>query len=72
MKYYITFILLIITSYSLYRVMQYESSDKKTIQIKKVESGFEIYTNLELMLELTKQNCDSIEIELIEYIYNYK
>lgn len=52
--------------------MQYESSDKKTIQIKKVESGFEIYTNLELMLELTKQNCDSIEIELIEYIYNYK
>ncbi len=41
------------------------------MNITKTEVGFNIYSNTgELILEYTKQNCDSIELKLLDEIYS--
>ena len=41
-----------------------------SLGIIKTEANFEIYSNKgELILEFTKQNCDSSSLETLEYIY---
>ena len=40
------------------------------IRITKTEVGFNIYSNQGiLILEFTKQNCDSTSLETLDYIY---
>ncbi len=41
-----------------------------SLNITKTEVGFNVYSNTgELILEFTKQNCDSVELKLLEDIY---
>lgn len=41
-----------------------------TINITRTENGFNIYSNKgELILEYTKQNCDSLSLETLDEIY---
>ncbi len=41
-----------------------------SLGIIKTEKSYEIYSNKgELILEFTKQNCDSSSLETLEYIY---
>ncbi len=43
---------------------------KGLIGMIKTENSYEIYSNRgELILEFTKQNCDSSSLETLEYIY---
>ncbi len=41
------------------------------LNITKTEAGFNIYSNQGiLILEFTKQNCDSTSLETLDYIYD--
>ena len=43
---------------------------KGSIGITKTETGFNIYSNTgELILEYTKQNCDSLSLKTLDDIY---
>lgn len=52
------------------KAIEREIKSRTDIQIKQSNSGYDIYKNNELMLEFTKQNCDSMSLETLKYIYD--
>ena len=70
MNFLLLFALLLFASCNVTETIETKIDLDGTMNITRTEDAFNIYSNTgELILEFTKQNCDSVSLETLDYIY---